>query len=77
MPHRLDLPERPLHTFLKDHARQSPDRPAIQYYGRRISYGELDEQSDRLAAALADFGVKKGDRVSLFLENCQQVVIAY
>jgi acyl-CoA synthetase (AMP-forming)/AMP-acid ligase II len=51
IPHRLDLPERPLHTFLKDHTRKSPDRPAIQYYGRRISYGELDEQSDRLAAA--------------------------
>jgi long-chain acyl-CoA synthetase len=77
MAHRLDFPERPLHAFLKDHARQSPDRPAIQYYGRRISFGELDEQSDRLAAALADFGLKKGDRVSLFLENCPQFVIAY
>ena len=42
VPHRLDLPERPLHAFLKDHAHQSPDRPAIQYYGRRISFGELD-----------------------------------
>jgi acyl-CoA synthetase (AMP-forming)/AMP-acid ligase II len=77
VPHRLDLPQRPLHTFLKDHARQSPDRLAIQYYGRGISFGELDEQSDRLAAALVDFGLKKGDRVSLFLENCPQFVMAY
>ncbi len=53
------------------------NRLAIQYYGRGISYGELDEQSDRLATALVDFGLKKGDRVSLFLENCPQFVIAY
>ncbi len=77
VPHRLDFPERPLQAFLKNHARQSPDRLAIQYYGRGISFRELDEQSDRLAAALVDFGLKKGGRVSLFLENCPQFVIAY
>lgn len=42
-----------------------------------VTYRELGELSDRLAAALADLGVKKGDRVALVLPNCTQFVIAF
>ncbi|HEX6295920.1 MAG TPA: long-chain fatty acid--CoA ligase, partial [Burkholderiales bacterium] len=47
------------------------------FYGRRISYGELREATDRLACALARLGVAKGDRVALYLLNSPQFIIAY
>ena len=62
---------------LKQSAKNFPDNPAIIYFGRRISYRELDEMVDRFAAALQDLGVKKGDRVGIQLPNIPQFVIAF
>ncbi len=50
---------------------------ALIFYGRKITYRELRELIDRFAAALADLGVAKGDRVALYLLNSPQYVIAY
>jgi long-chain acyl-CoA synthetase len=49
----------------------------VVFYGRSITYGELRDASDRLACALAELGVKKGDRVALYLLNSPQYIIAY
>ncbi|MGD0627047.1 MAG: AMP-binding protein [Thermodesulfobacteriota bacterium] len=77
VPRSLVLPEKPLHEFLRDHARLSPNKVAIHFYGREISFQELDWQTDQLATALGSMGLKKGDRVTLFLENSPQFVIGY
>ena len=77
VPTRLDYPDIPLHRFLSASAQKHPDRTAIIFYGRRLTYRTLDEAVTRFAAALADRGLAKGDRVSLFLPNCPQMVIAY
>ncbi len=77
VPKRLEYPEVPLHHFLSASAKAYPNREAIIFYGARLTYRVLDEAADRFAAALADRGLKKGDRVSLFLPNCPQIVIAY
>ena len=47
------------------------------FYGRSISYRELRDATDRLACALAELGVKKGERVALYLLNSPQFIIAY
>ena len=52
-------------------------KPALIFYGKKISYGELRESVDRLATALADLGVVKGETVALYLLNSPQYVIAY
>ena len=49
--------------------------PALYYFDKVISYKELDEMSDAFACALKDLGVKKGDRVSLYLQNIPQFII--
>ena len=67
----------PAFEHLRLHARRTPDKPAIIYYGREISYRELDESSDRFANYLLDLGLVKGDRVGLFLGNSPQYVIAH
>jgi acyl-CoA synthetase (AMP-forming)/AMP-acid ligase II len=77
IPQKLDFPNKPLYDFLRDNAQKNPKKAAINYYGREIRFQELDDLSDRFAAALNDLGLKKGGRVSLYLENCPQFVIAY
>ncbi len=53
-----------------------PDRPAIIYLGEVFTYARLRELVYRFATALADLGVKKGDRVMLYIPNCPQWLIA-
>jgi len=77
MPRKLDFPNKPLYEFLRDNAQRHPRKTAINYYGGEITFRQLDDLSDRFAAALNDFGLKQGGRVSLYLENCPQFVIAY
>ncbi len=54
-----------------------PDRPAVVYLGERFSYARLRELSERFAGALSGMGVKKGDRVMIYISNCIQWVIAF
>ena len=77
MPRTLVFPEKTLPEFLSDHARQTPEKVAFNFYGREIPFREFDQRTNQLAMALMDFGLKKGDRVSLFLENSPQFVIGY
>ena len=44
---------------------------------RKLGYKELDEAIDRLASGLLSLGVRKSDRVALFMENCPQFVVSY
>ena len=77
VPRSIDYPNITLSEVLKQSAKDFPDNPAIIYFGKRISYRELDEMVDRFAAALQDLGVKKGDRVGIQLPNIPQFVIAF
>lgn len=69
-------PEVPLFTALDDTAARYPNQTAILYLERSMNYKELKYQSDCLAAGLAGLGVKKGDRVCLYLPNCPEFIIA-
>lgn len=69
-------PEVPLFSFLDDTAKRYPQRPACLYLEKRITYRELKDNVDRLAAALADLGVKKGDKVATILPTSPQFVIS-
>ena len=54
-----------------------PDRPAMIFEDRRISYAELEVRVNRLSNALADLGVGAGDRVAMLQVNCNQYIEAY
>lgn len=69
-------PDRTLLDFLDDHVRSRPAAPAVLFKGGSLSWAELDAQSDAFAAALADIGVRAGDRVALLLPNCPQFLVA-
>jgi long-chain acyl-CoA synthetase len=70
-------PEYPLFNFLEKSARDYADHPAVIFKNNQISYAQLNNLTDRLAAALADLGVKKGDRVAVFMPNTPQFPIAF
>jgi len=86
-PHYAHWPQRvphhltPAHTTLWDNldisARRFPDKDALVFLGSRTSYLQLAEQALRIASWLASLGVKKGDRVLLYMQNCPQWVVAH
>ena len=71
------VPDQPLHEHLRRHARTKPETPAIHWYGRAVTWRELDDWSDALGAHLQSLGVKKGEPVALFMNNCPQYVVAH
>lgn len=71
------LGERPLTEYLRERARCDPGRCLLIFYGRRFSYAEIDELSDRFAAFLLAEGITRGDRVAVMLPNCPQFMIAF
>ena len=70
-------PQIPLHDHLRQHARQRPLDVAYHWYGRVITWQELDRASDAFAARLHTLDVRKGDPVALFMNNCPQYVMAH
>lgn len=77
VPQTIDYPEVPLFYFLEEGAKKYPDAPCTIFKGAKISYSEMVDRTDRFAAALASLGVKKGDRVGIFIPNTPQFVVAY
>ena len=76
-PGRVEIPDKSVHGLFDEATARAPAKTAVMFYGRGISYGELREATDRLAAAFAANGVRKGDRVALYLLNRPQFIIAY
>jgi acyl-CoA synthetase (AMP-forming)/AMP-acid ligase II len=73
----IRLPEEPLTAILARQAKRVPDRPAIHFYGRAVTFAELDASAGRFAGFLQARGLLPGDRVAIFLENSPQFAIAY
>ena len=66
-----------LHEALRRHAREQPDRPAYLWYGAALTWAGLDRASDAFAARLAQLGVRRGEPVALYMQNCPQYAIAH
>jgi len=77
VPEHLTYPDLTLGGVLEETARKFPGHPALLFFGKKITYAELDRLANRFAHALARLGVNKGDRVALMLPNIPQMVIAY
>src|SRR2546428_13679228 len=62
---------------LREVARELGTKPALIQGDRVVGYAELDERTDRLAAALARRGIVRGDRVTIFMPNSIEFVVAF
>ncbi len=86
VPTTLTYSDIPLHSFLSDSAQRTPDAaalitsahlPVVGRVGTELTYRELDQQSDALAAALVSMGLKKGACVALVMPNIAAYVISF
>jgi long-chain acyl-CoA synthetase len=75
VPHHANYPRRPLYEILRRAAAEGGDLPATTFLGQDLTFGELKRHADRLATALSQHGIVKGDRVGIMLPNCPQYVI--
>jgi long-chain acyl-CoA synthetase len=77
VPRHIDCPEVPLSELLAKTAREFPEYTATVYFDKAMTYRELNNFADKFATALAALGVRKGDKVAIFLPNMPQFIISY
>ena len=77
VPHIVEIPSVPLFHFLEESARKYPDRACTIFNGAVVTYKDMNTRADQIAAALVELGVKKGDRVGIFMPNTPQFVMIY
>jgi|TARA_R110001592_G_scaffold176503_1_gene416081 amino acid adenylation domain-containing protein len=65
-----------LQSFLENSAREYPDKVALVVDQQRYTYQDLELQSNRLAQALLQRGLQRGERVAIHLENSLEATVA-
>jgi long-chain acyl-CoA synthetase len=66
-----------LSQTLESNSKKYSQRPAIIFKNEPISFRQLTENSFRLASSLINLGIKKGDKVAIYLSNCPEYIYAY
>ena len=74
--YEIATPEHPIPEMVLEVASRYPERAAIDFFARQLTYAELAEDMRRAAGALHQAGVRPGDRVALVMPNCPQHAIA-
>ena len=77
LPHNITPSSTPLWDNLAVNAKRYPNKAAVIFFGRVLTYAQLFQQAERFAAYLHSLGVQKGDRVVLNMQNCPQLLIAH
>ncbi len=77
VPGEVEIPDLRLDEVFRRTVAEHGDRRALVFFDREFTYGELDVLIDRAAAGLQALGFGAGDRASVFMPNCPQLVIAY
>jgi len=66
-----------LSSLLKKAAEYNPDRVAVFFEDRSMTYSQLDEQASKFASGLLKMGIEKGDRVGLYMPNYPEWIVAF
>jgi fatty-acyl-CoA synthase len=77
LPRQLAVPSTSLWYSLEVSATRFPAKAAYVFFGRALAYGELKAQAEAVAGWLQSVGVKAGDRVGIYMQNCPQYAAAY
>ena len=73
----LEIPEMNLIEMFKKTEEKFPNKPALIFAGKTTTYREMNVRIERLAKALLQRGVQKGDRISIFMPNSDNWVISF
>ncbi|MDR7000918.1 AMP-binding protein [Neobacillus niacini] len=77
IPATLEYSSEPVQQYLINAAENYPDKIAIHFMGKEMTYKKLYEESLVFAGYLQDLGISKGDRIAIMLPNTPQSVMAY
>lgn len=77
IPANLIYDDKPIYSYLEQAATQFPEKTAIHFMGKEMTYQRLYQDAGKLAAYLKTIGLKKGDRVAIMLPNTPQAVISF
>ena len=78
IPKTLEYPDDfPIYKFLENAAKNYPNNISTIFFDSKMTYHRLWNKVLRFANALAKLGVKKGDKVAIYLPNCPQLVISF
>ncbi len=66
-----------INHFLENSAEKFPDKKAVWYTGKWMTFGELDTAANKLANFMIKIGTKKEDRIAVLIENSFDYVISY
>ncbi|MEP1445957.1 MAG: long-chain-fatty-acid--CoA ligase [Paraglaciecola sp.] len=75
VPHDIDIPNHTLWDNLHNRAASDPDEIGMEFVGHTYTWKEFEQQALWLAGAMQNLGLKTGDRVLLFAQNCPQFAI--
>jgi long-chain acyl-CoA synthetase len=76
LPHDIELEHDSMLAAFKQTVERFPDRAALRYFDKAISFKEMDEITDALAAGLQAEGFQEGDRLAVYLQNVPQFPVA-
>ncbi|WP_147532566.1 long-chain-fatty-acid--CoA ligase [Bacillus marasmi] len=77
IPETLDYDGIPIHEYLQRAAADYPNKTALHFMGKELTYQQLYQSALKLAVYLQNLGIKKGDRVAIMLPNTPQAVISF
>lgn len=77
IPATLQYHSAPVQQYLVDAAEKFPEKIAIHFMGKELSYRRVYEDALAFAGYLQEIGIQKGDRVAIMLPNSPQSVIGY
>ncbi|HSP21103.1 MAG TPA: long-chain-fatty-acid--CoA ligase [Planococcus sp. (in: firmicutes)] len=77
IPHTLQYPSIPVQEYLTQAHEQFPEKVAIHFLGKDVTYKELYDSAMKFANYLQKLGIQKGDRVAIMLPNGPQAVISF
>jgi long-chain acyl-CoA synthetase len=77
IPAELEFRKEPVQQYLVDAAKSFPEKTAIHFMGKEMTYKELYHEALSFASYLQQIGIAKGDRVAIMLANTPQSVISY
>jgi long-chain acyl-CoA synthetase len=77
IPAELEFRKEPVQQYLVDAAKSFPEKTAIHFMGKEMTYKELYDEALSFASYLQQIGISKGDRVAIMLANTPQSVISY
>ena len=71
------LPEKTIYEYITENNKKYPNRIALNYFGKKITYGQLFKNIDQTARAFRAYGIKEGHIVTICMPTIPETIYVY